>query len=1013
MSRRFGLCALSLSIACLVIYLIWAGPDNQSISAEPEQAAKPLGAKSAHDEVEVCKKAKQNPLPLPSSADFTTAKFNTFLFTRQYAKQSTGGNPGLGWCRDQGLDKTVPVRDTGPWIQGKYYGSHPSVRIYYSPRVMYWLTGDPDFWPEGKASGQAKKQPPRTGKILDGGMIVKEMFKPPAARYTGYSESKLIQNLTTPGGVSWGWTVMIKDSKASKDGWYWGSYTPKTGNPVKDAKESEVQTYRYPFNYPDSGFGQYCVRCHSAAEKELTFSSLRNIAGFPGDPVMFYVDDTWRTLPDSEFPYPFKHVNSHSAPAPPLPEVETNPDFLENYTQIKAIPSDRVKKFPPETYDRVVAGPNGAEEFLSSDQCMSCHSGSPDPTMFLPTGPGSQGYNVSPYGEWRWSPMGLGGRDPIFHAQLETEVAILKKEFAGDPKELEELITATQNTCLLCHGAMGKRQYDIDQKKPFYEANFNRFWIYATADSKDPNLAKHAKYGGLARDGISCGVCHHAIEHYPSLTGFLENSITGQYSLGKPDSLIGPFKDDTISPYFMQTSLGIKPQHDSYIQSSRLCGSCHTINLPIVDKAVGPHPTILDEIENNPAFKPFAHGIEQATYLEWLNSEFQNEVQPWGANPKSCQDCHMPGGFHFGDIAIKQLETKIAVVQDQSRAEIDEHAPTDDILVRFRTDKDKVKFKRHRLQGLNVFIAEMFNQFNDVLGVRKDDYMSGSKTDLADAISYFVQQAKERTAQLEITGFKAADGVVEAEVTVTNKTGHKLPSGVGFRRLFIEFLVLNNNGGREDLIWHSGRTNSVGVIVDGDDKVLDTEFHKQVDINGDLLDYQPHWETITSQNQVQIYQELTKNAKGEFTFSFIHRDTDVKDNRLLAKGWTPKGPDPSVPKAFIEATYPAGRAKDDPEYRANPTTGSALGIDKVVYRVVLPAGIDPANVSVQATLYSQSFSPSFLADKFKDVPDGPDGWSRRRLFYLASNLKTEGTPIEDWKLKLVADKAPKKGKTGK
>ena len=26
--------------------------------------------------------------------------------------------------------------------------------------------------------------------------------------------------------------------------------------------------------------------------------------------------------------------------------------------------------------------------------------------------------NVSPYGEWRWSPMGLAGRDPIFFAQL-------------------------------------------------------------------------------------------------------------------------------------------------------------------------------------------------------------------------------------------------------------------------------------------------------------------------------------------------------------------------------------------------------------------------------------------------------------------------------------------------------------------------------------------------------------------------------------------------------------------
>src|SRR5688572_18443759 len=31
----------------------------------------------------------------------------------------------LGWMRD------ASVRDTGPWIEGDAYGSHPSVRIYY------------------------------------------------------------------------------------------------------------------------------------------------------------------------------------------------------------------------------------------------------------------------------------------------------------------------------------------------------------------------------------------------------------------------------------------------------------------------------------------------------------------------------------------------------------------------------------------------------------------------------------------------------------------------------------------------------------------------------------------------------------------------------------------------------------------------------------------------------------------------------------------------------------------
>ena len=1035
MTRRLVLCPLSLvctlSLVCLVSYHAWPGPENASALAKEQPAARQVADGSAGDVTADCKKAQENPLPLPSSPEFTTAKLYTFLYTRQYAKQCTDGKPGLGWCRDKGLDKTIPVRDTGPWVRGTYYGSHPAVRIYYSPAVMYWLTGDPDYWPAGKSPGQAKKQPPRTGEIPDGAMIVKEMFNPPAARYEGFSESQLIDNLTSPKS-SFGWTVMIRDKKASKDGWYWGGYYPtdRTPNPVspyKDAQDEERETYHDPFNYQNSGFGQYCLRCHSAAEKELTFSSLRNVEGFPGDPLTFFVDATWRKLNPSEDPFSLNradsksifNVSEHHRPhihaQLRMRAVDAPTEFLKTYSQMKPISLDSVKKFPAETYDRVVAAPKVAEGFLSSDQCMSCHSGATGaygPVMFLETGPTdsagvAKGHNVSPYGEWRWSPMGVGGRDPIFHAQLETEVALLKKEFVGNPKELDKQITATQNTCLLCHGVMGKRQYDIDQKKPFYEADFNRFWIYATPDSTDPDLAKHAKYGGLARDGISCAACHRTTEKYQNLTEFLENSTTGHYTAGKPDSLIGPFSDDTISPYFMNTALGIKPRHDTYIQSSRLCGSCHTINLPIVDKAVGPNPTILDKIEKNPTFKPFSHSIEQSTYLEWLNSEFQNEVKPFGTNPKSCQDCHMPGGFHFDKISIDQLETKFAVVQDQTVPEAEHRAPTNDILVRFRTGKDKAKFRRHTLQGLNVFVAEMFRQFNDVLGVRTSDFMSGSNTDLDDAIAFFAQQAQEQTANLEITNFKVAGGVVEAEVTVTNKTGHKLPSGVGFRRLFIELLVLRTSAGRDEIIWQSGRTNTMGVILDGDGQVLGTEFHKPIKINGELRSYQPHWETITSQNQVQIYEELTQNAKGEFTYSFIHRDTEVKDNRLLARGWTPKGPDPSIPMAFIEPTHPTGNAAKDPEYQADPKIGYALGIDKVVYRVALPAGTDPANVRVKATLYSQSVSPAFLAEKFEDVPEGPDGWSRRRLFYLTSNLKTDKRPIQDWKLKLVTDVAPK------
>jgi hypothetical protein len=50
-----------------------------------------------------------------------------------------------------------------------------------------------------------------------------------------------------------------------------------------------------------------------------------------------------------------------------------------------------------------------------------------------------------------------------------------------------------------------------------------------------------------------------------------------------------------------------------------------------------------------------------------------------------------------------------------------------------------------------------------------------------------------------------------AAVMINNKSGHKLPSGVGFRRAFVNFRVLDQAG---RTLWESGRTNGAGVIVD-------------------------------------------------------------------------------------------------------------------------------------------------------------------------------------------------------
>jgi len=122
------------------------------------------------------------------------------------------------------------------------------------------------------------------------------------------------------------------------------------------------------------------------------------------------------------------------------------------------------------------------------------------------------------------------------------------------------------------------------------------------------------------------------------------------------------------------------------------------------------------------------------------------------------------------------------------------------------------------------------------------------------------------------------DQNLEANVRIENLAGHVFPSGVAFRRAFITFEALDEAG---KVVWASGRTNSIGAIVKGaSEEVLPTEFfydpatRKQV--------FQTHYQTITSENQVQIYEELVADPQGKITTSFTALNQPLKNNRQCA-----------------------------------------------------------------------------------------------------------------------------------
>src|SRR4030095_15607802 len=148
------------------------------------------------------------------------------------------------------------------------------------------------------------------------------------------------------------------------------------------------------------------------------------------------------------------------------------------------------------------------------------------------------------------------------------------------------------------------------------------------------------------------------------------------------------------------------------------------------------------------------------TYLEWLNSGYQNEV---GTNSRAqtCQNCHMPTKYSNskGTLSIPFIQQPIAFIEDDQYPQTGNRLPDEKIRVRFR-DKG---FARHQFQGLNVTLLEMFRQsmapFNSngspilasvVLGVRQNDYMSGLDG-LSTAVDNFVQQAQNSTAEVSVS----------------------------------------------------------------------------------------------------------------------------------------------------------------------------------------------------------------------------------------------------------------------
>ena len=935
-----------------------------------------------------------------------------------------------GWVRDE------YVRDTGPYTaarvagqkgapwDGTYHGTHSPVVIWYSPDMVSWLE-------KNRPTGKAHPDPQQA--IPDGAIMVKEMYPEPASACAKYDPDHLFP---TSGAA-----IMVRDAQGSKDGWFWGWYGWPGEGWVPDWPASASN------GPPNMGFGQYCVNCHGSAH-DLTFAEERNLQGHPGQPEVFLSQDFFAnqylggaasvtatsarttmatgttqmaaTGPDDlgdDIHALRAHMEKKPVPhgQPRIKPLEDLLAFVTRADRFGAVPEHGFI-MPSQTYDNVwmpAAGPSPESQYLTSDQCTGCHDAGSTGLQFDMTMPDPQSdklLNLSPYATWRSSPMGLAGRDPIFFAQMASET----QTFHHDQADL------VQTTCLGCHGILGQRQFQIDHAA----ANdgdcgvFDRDIVNAVPYPPGNPTASHASYGALARDGISCMACHQmvlgkeATKKYADdpqnacvlkrqeqlnakNTGF-GKTFTGSFLVGPAGKLFGPFDKPKTHP--MDYTLGIKPEKGDAISTSEMCRTCQTVHLPVLHEG-----------------KTIAHVYEQTTYAEWAFSSYRTGTTidgplPGGAGdmPQTCQDCHMPSRDAGGE-----FKSKIASIQEYSNfpAAANTFDPKDIDL------EPREGFARHTLVGLNLFLVKMFQQFPDIMGVPTADPMMNSKKAI-DPLEFtaraITEQAENDTVTISLADDPViADGKLSASVKIASHTGHKFPSGVGFRRAFVQFEVLD---AKDKVLWASGRVNKAGVLVDQHDKPLKGELwwddkctHR---IEPEKRLHQPHFEVITSQDQTQIYQELVSTPpldgsqfscghnvrpQGELTTSFLSICAEVKDNRLPPPGYLALEQREAISKvlgAGSELAEDAGftAVGTDPDYLGPTQSGG----DSLRYEVKL-ADIHGKPAKVQARLYYQATPPFYLQDRFCTAK----GDDTDRLAYLAQYLNLDDTAAENWALKLV------------
>ncbi len=432
--------------------------------------------------------------------------------------------------------------------------------------------------------------------------------------------------------------------------------------------------------------------------------------------------------------------------------------------------------------------------------------------------------------------------------------------------------------------------------------------VTARAAGQKPEMADLFDTGSgpsiVGLDGVACAVCHQIQKRGLGT----ERTFGGEFEIGTDRIIYGPHRDPATGP--MQAHVQYTPTYSNHVTNSALCGSCHTLFT---------HPYDADGVEDTETRFP-----EQATYLEWLNSSFA-EVDT------SCQDCHMPTTSE-DEVPI---ETRIA------RA-----PPGFDFNIRTRSP-----FGRHIFSGANTLIPEMLKRERAILNPQASD--AAFDMTIANARRYL----REKASGLTWSDVDLQDGSLRFDITVGNQAGHKFPTGIPIRRVWLKVVVTTTDGA---VLYRSGAVNESGRLIDQLGEVLDIE-----KAGGP---WEPHHQVISRHDAVQIYETIMGDGEGAYTYLLTRAASYLKDNRLLPLGF-------SEASSRYEDTQPRGVETDD-----------NFGPGQDTVRYVIPVGA-AQSAQIEVALLYQTAGARFVSELFQNDTDEVRAF---RTMYERADL----TPVE-------------------